>query len=300
MRRFFDNQKYDQIGITSVKLQKMLMFLMIFHAITFIWSFTLVSAVGTIFMLTLLFIGLKGAVRRNPNMLRSYACGSLVWMIGSIVLALFFAFFFCSYSFQDPSYGNDSIMPLDIVNANATNGDDIMPVVAPVSNNGAVTPSDAESDNSGMMDLSNPSNVDDVTNANVTVPNVDSMEFESNVSFVPYTFVALSIGLAIIVFALHVASIVLSFKLAKTLKDQAAQNLAHPRKQQEVEPQVAIPPPAMYVQVPVQPNNFGYFPMYSMNTNIQQQQQQPQPVFFNPYLQQNMQQFYPPQRNDQV
>jgi hypothetical protein len=294
MRRFFDNQKYDQIGITSVKLQKMLIFLMIFHAITFIWSFTIVSAIGTIFMLTLLFIGLKGAVKRNANLLRSYACGSLVWMIGSIVLALFFAFFFCSYSFQDPAYGTDAVIPLDVVNSNYTNGEEIMPLVAPVSN-GPSTPSNSESDNSGMMDLSDPSN-DDVTNANVTIPDITPIPVDiGTISVVPYTLLAIAIGLAIIVFVLHIATIVMSFKLARTLKDQAAQNLAHPRKQQEVEPQVVIPPPAMYVQVPVQPNNFGYFPMYTMNTNIQQQQ----PVFFNPYLQ-NMQQYYPPQRNEQI
>lgn len=60
--------------------------------------------------------------------------------------------------------------------------------------------------------------------------------------------------------------------------EKAVQHLAHPKKQAS-EPSVAPPAnmQAMFIPVPIQPNNFGYFPMYNMP-------QQQQPVFFNPYL----------------
>jgi len=273
--RYFDNQKYDEAGIVGVKLQKVILALMIFHLSSFFWGFGIATFVGTICMIALLFIGFKGASKRNPKYLRAYCVGSVVYIVGSILLVLLGVAFFMFYQPQFNN-GGDVVTPP----SPPSNDTDVVPVSAVDTDPSTPVPVDSDSDSTFF----------DVQPAPPTmVPDVEG-------GFC-WGFVFLGVGLLIglIVFALHIASIVMASRMHRYLIATAAQNLAHPRKQ-TAEPQVVMPTPSM-IPVQVQPNNFGYYPMYSMNpTNIQNAQQ----FYFNPYLQPV--QYYPqnPQGNPQV
>jgi len=282
--RYFDNQKYDEAGIVGVKLQKVVVALMVFHVCSLFFGIGMANFVGTACMLVLLFIGFQGASKRNPKLLRAYCVGSVVYIVGSILVVVFgIAFVMFYHPFQGYN-GDDVSSPMMTLNPPQGNDSDVYPV-------------SAEVDPSLPVDPSSPVNGDDTTPIIDLVPS-------SNVTFIDYpepvgcsaSFgrfavvlgVALIIG--VIVFALQIASIVMANRMRRYLIATAAHNLAHPRR--TAEPQV-MPSPAM-IPVQVQPNNFGYYPMYTMNPANPQNGQQ---FYFNPYLQ--PQQFYP-QPNAQV
>lgn len=78
--KFFAKQKVDQIGITAVSLQKILIFLMILSL------FTMFN--GGFFSFFLCLIGFIGAYRRSPGMLTAYVSISVVLIVLCSVVAI--------------------------------------------------------------------------------------------------------------------------------------------------------------------------------------------------------------------
>jgi hypothetical protein len=78
--KFFAKQKVDQVGITAVTLQKILLFLMILSL------FTLFN--GGLFSFILCLIGFIGAYKRRTGMLTAYVSISVVFIVLCSVIAI--------------------------------------------------------------------------------------------------------------------------------------------------------------------------------------------------------------------
>lgn len=103
--KFFAKQKVDQIGITAVSLQKILIFLMILSL------FTMFN--GGFFSFFLCLIGFIGAYRRSPGMLTAYVSISVVLIVLCSVVAISSIFvvstddYVYEYSSSSSSSGSD-------------------------------------------------------------------------------------------------------------------------------------------------------------------------------------------------
>jgi len=82
--KFFDKQKVDQIGVTSVALQKILVFLLLLSL------FTLFN--GGLLSFILCLIGFIGAYKRHTGLLRAYVTISVALIIIAFVFALIASF----------------------------------------------------------------------------------------------------------------------------------------------------------------------------------------------------------------
>jgi len=78
--RFFEKQKVDQIGVTSVALQKILLFFMILSLLS-LFNGGLISYV-------LCAIGFLGAYKRHPGLLRTYYVVSIALIVAVFILSI--------------------------------------------------------------------------------------------------------------------------------------------------------------------------------------------------------------------
>jgi len=271
MCRFFERQRIDEIGIYSVKLQKVLIALAIFNLLGW-FSTGLLNWIGVLIEFILLYVAFYGSYKRRHRPLRAYVCINITFFVLGLIFVLL-AIVFMHHK---------------------TNPD------------GALAPAqDLKQPPNTLMDL-RPINV----NTNLTDINIPTNPSTSH-SGPMFLIIILAFVVSLLIFALKIASIIMAMRLARMICCDHARQLAHPRSDsspnvayqpmQQIQPPMQqpmqpMPPMQQPMQQPMPPM---YQPMYiPMVVNGQPGQHQ-QYVYPNPYF--IPQAMYTPQapQNDQ-
>jgi len=287
--RFFERQKIDEIGIKAVKLQKVLIALAIFTSLGFL-QLNIVSIIITLSSLTLLYIGFRGAHKRNERLLRIYYTITLaLFLIGIVIVFLFFSF----GTITDEPSDSNFVIPLPEGNSST----DPIPVATPQTDSGSSN--NDEGSNTPLLDL-NPSDSNSNSNSNSTTGSYSAhLSLFTILGLVAFVFV-------FVVLFLKISSIVLSCRIVRMLRVEQTRNLAHPmfsKKQQESihtqEPLLSnnqdfVPVP-IYIQMPIQPNSYPYYPQN--NVSVNGNAPSGVPIYYNPYLQPSFVPYVPQQQD---
>jgi len=268
---FFEKQLIDEIGFFSVKLEKIILFLMFVGVLGFL-DFNLFSWIATFLTLSLLFTGFWGAYKRNVTLLRIYVTINLV-LIALMIVSVIVSLVYYSYHTQPGyEYGGDTVQSsMDSLNSN--NGATLLELYLP--NKEQPTP---ESSIEQIIPLNKGDHKSSLFDIKPATVNTEQKEQPTYTAVTIWYFLWLLI--AIIIFAYKIASIVIAIKVARMLRERQAHNLAHPiKKQQAVQPQV------VYIPLNNMPVPYTSYPGQSF---------QGQPMYFNPYLQPQ------PQKNIQI
>jgi hypothetical protein len=201
LRNFFARQKVDEIGIYSVKLQKILIVLMVFNTLSlFLGGFS--SLLGFLIEFILLWVCFIGAVKRSQRHLRAYVCINITIMI--ITIVVFFALIIMATSAHpktdEPQSGiADPNQPAPTANPNARRDD--------IPNN---TPS------------------------NTTIPTPTDPSVAHGLTPREIAIAFFLIFSSIFVMILKVASMVMALRLARMICAYNLQHLSHPTTYQPV------------------------------------------------------------------
>jgi len=276
-RRFFENQKVDEIGIYSVKLQKILITLIVLNLLgLFAGAFS--NWLNIIVELVLLWVCFYGAYKRKHRALRAYVCINITFMILAIVFLLVAVVFFSTQPVPQES------SPMEV--EPAKNND--MMDVKPVSKNA-----------DGMMDISN-------SNNNITdlVPPTKPSHNSGPI----FVFWILVVFISALVFVLKLVSIIMSVRLARMICQFNYIHLSHPVCNNNIQEAPRETPPPAYTpmqQHPMQQHPMQQHPMYQpmyvpVVVNGQPNGQPQQFVYPNPYFvpQAMYTPMAPPQNND--
>jgi len=252
-RRFFENQRVDEIGFYSVKLQKVLIALIVFHLISLLFG-VFSNWLSILVELVLFWICFYGAYKRNHKPLRAYVCINVALMILGVIV------FICAIIFVSAVH-NDS-EPVDVIDITVPDNDtnsDMVDLLPPINNGTDIT---------GMINI---------IPAVVTRPNVPT-EF-----FIVYVLI---VFLSALVLVLKLVSIIMAMRLARMICEYNRIHLSHPEvcHKEPTQPQQSsyIPlnqmpqeqgQPPMYPQMPM------YFPVV-----VNQPNGQPQYMYPNPYF----------------
>lgn len=258
---FFNRQAIDEIGVRSVKLQKIILFLMIVNFCGY-FIFNLLTWLLTTFTLSVLIVGFCGAYRRSDVHLRFYGGAS----IALVMLGLVVGIMMISITPDQPDQSDmqpkrgaipdpNNAMPLRQPNPTP----DMLPLHDP---------------NSPALSLNTPQ-----------VPQDPQVEPQPKVRVGVVILSSFALIFGLVVFALKLASIVMAFRIAHMLRMEkvalTSSNVLNqePAIQEEMVHQGPMSmglPQIVYVPVPMNPQQ-GLPTPFAFP-------QQGQPMFFNPYL----------------
>jgi preprotein translocase subunit SecG len=276
--KFFNQQKVDQIGVTSVSLQKILLFLMILSL------FTIFNGGFLSFLICL--IGFIGAYRRSSGMLTAYFSISIILIVLCSIIAISSVFMVSNDEYYSSSSSSSSE---GFFTANGAHGSmarlhkALTRKVATIGSESSVSESSSVSSESsvGTGSGSTPIYVDS--------SNSEDVNFTSGMVFLFVVVLVLAFFLAYI----KIYSLVLAFRLRKMILAAAAATALPTEAPQTHEfapantscavPENEVPAPvAPFQQPPVftpgfAPYPYPYPPMMMMPPQMQGQQFQPFP-----------------------
>jgi len=308
--KFFEQQKIDDIGILGVKLQKILIFLSIVNIISYI-QFSMLSWGCGLAMQVILGSAIYGAYKRRICLLRFYVAIQVILIILGIVVV---AFFLRGNEANDPGY--DVVVNPDPMTIQPVNEVPLLDLSFPLNKplplsdpSKKILPLYFPKAKEQLIPVSIPKPVLNLHPSH-NKPTVPTMIGTSSTTPVSLWILAIALVIvAIVLFALKIATIVMAAKMARLLVVQRASNLAHPVVKSPPKTNTASAPQhqqVMYVpinmaQQPMNPSmmnpgmmNPGMMNPGMMNPGMMYPPYM-QPVYpmYNPYLQPQFQGQYP-------
>lgn len=261
-KRFFENQRVDEIGFYSVKLQKVLIALAFFNLLGLLAGVN--SWFGALIEIILLWVAFHGAHKRKHRPLRAYVCVNITFMILGLIFMLGALMVYNTNS--DVMYEDEPVMEIN-----------------PSQNN-----TEMQNINTPLMDLhpaNNASNSDNSTIPSLDIPSSSSYDSVSGAYVTLYILFAIA---QILVLVLKFMSIVMAARLARMICAYNCLHLSHPTPSPSSKAEEVSPSPSYFPMQPVpqQPNQPMYpQPMYvPVVINGQPNGQPQQFVYPSPYF----------------
>jgi len=266
--KFFEKQKYDEIGILGVKLEKILIVLMVSNFLCLFCVGNFLNVFTSLLGLLILFCGFWGAYRRRERLLRFYYITNVLL----ITFAVIFFFFFIINAYMNgmdldggsgkffllrhplTKSNSSALLPLHAPNnensiqdnsvlIGSTNAHDWFSVKRSILTGKALEDKGKEHDRHGKhkgkqgnddKDKGNnkETQMDDIETTNSdSDSNSDSNSDSSSLDHstsFSFVIVILLFVVTIVLFSLKISSILLACKLSAMLRKRQAECLAHP------------------------------------------------------------------------